>query len=136
MFTQYFHSTYIIRGPLIEKGPSNEEWKITAHTKGLEEIRVRLKVESMLYVMETPELVVEPMERISRVEIRLIWQWSSLHEGSIPLNWLGRLCFLKKDGLSLIFTKLCLKSYGTTLVKVRWNFSDEALWISDTLTNL
>jgi hypothetical protein len=34
------------------------------------------------------------------------------------------------------FTKLCPKSYGTALVKVRWNFSDEALWISDAPTNL
>jgi hypothetical protein len=25
-------------------------------------------------------------------------------------------------------TKHRIKSYGTTLVKVRWNFSDEALW--------
>ena len=28
------------------------------------------------------------------------------------------------------------KSYGTARVKVRWNFSDEALWISDAPTNL
>jgi hypothetical protein len=33
-------------------------------------------------------------------------------------------------------TKVCPKSYGTALVKVRKNFSDEALWISDVPTNL
>src|ERR1035437_1788201 len=27
------------------------------------------------------------------------------------------------------YTKVWFKSYGTALVKVRWNFSDQALWI-------
>jgi hypothetical protein len=48
--------------------------------------------------------------------------------------WLAHL-----EGISFILpngTKLCLKSYGTGLVRIRWKFSDEALWISDAPTDL
>jgi hypothetical protein len=33
-------------------------------------------------------------------------------------------------------TKVCVKSYGTALVKVRWSFSDKALYISDVSLNI
>jgi hypothetical protein len=33
-------------------------------------------------------------------------------------------------------TKVWIKSYGSALVKVRCNFSDQALWIGATLTKL
>jgi hypothetical protein len=37
---------------------------------------------------------------------------------------------------SLRSTKVGIKSYGSALVKVRWNFSDQALWIGAGLTKL
>jgi hypothetical protein len=40
------------------------------------------------------------------------------------------------DYLSMQCTKVWIKSYGSALVKVRWNFSDQALWIGAGLTKL
>ena len=38
-------------------------------------------------------------------------------------------------GLNDVHTKVWIKSYGSALVRIRWKFSDEALWIRGLSTN-
>jgi hypothetical protein len=42
---------------------------------------------------------------------------------------------IPKLGKVLYSTKVWIKSYGSALVRIRWKFSDEALWIRGLPTN-
>jgi len=60
--------------------------------KGLREIRARIRLKGALWVMKTPELLVQPMMDLSGVKVQLIvpigdhWRFSNLHEGSTPFE--------------------------------------------------
>jgi hypothetical protein len=90
--TRYFPYRRVTSTPHVERESWNEAWKIIAGMKGLREIRARIRLKGVLWVMRTRELIVQPMRSLSGVKVQLIvpindhQRWKSLHEESTPFE--------------------------------------------------
>jgi hypothetical protein len=90
--TRYLPYRRVTTNPLIERESWNEAWKVVAKMRRLREIRARIRPKGALWVMKTPELLVQPMKDLSGVKVQLVvpigdhWRFSNLHEGCTPFE--------------------------------------------------
>jgi hypothetical protein len=84
--TRYLPYRRVTSAPHIERESWNEAWKIIAGMKGLREIRVRISLKGVLWVMRSRELILQPMKSLTGVKVQLVvpvddqWRWNSLRE--------------------------------------------------------